>query len=176
MYRNLHKDSIVIRCAKTGLVAGYCNTVRLTDARFFVSESGRAKVLEKRVRSVHAYVVGTLNAYDFELEREGKTPMTETFINEQTWEPIFTAPEVVVSYDRAFINRTLISTIPSVNIMSEIECGQMCLIDYGAFQKVATYLASENGNNVFVDTNGKFVLTDRFLTKGSVRINTLEEE
>ncbi|MFC6231563.1 hypothetical protein ACFQI7_27520 [Paenibacillus allorhizosphaerae] len=109
MYRNLHKDSIVIRCAKTGLVAGYCDTVRLTNARFFVSAIGRAKVLERRVRSVHAWISGTLDAYDFELKREGTTPiyyqpyLTETFINERTREPISAAPMVVVSYDRAFI-------------------------------------------------------------------------
>lgn len=90
-------------------MAGYCDTVRLTDARFFVSESGRRKVLEKRVRSVHAYVVGTLDAYDFELDRNGKTPiyyqpyLTETFVNELTKEPIFGASEVVFFYDRAYI-------------------------------------------------------------------------
>lgn len=65
--------------------------------------------MEKRVRSVHAYVVGTLNAYDFELDRNGKTPiyyqpyLTETFVNERTRETIFNASVVVVSYDRAFI-------------------------------------------------------------------------
>lgn len=36
VYRNLHRDSIVVRCAKTGLVAGYCDTVKLTNVRFFV--------------------------------------------------------------------------------------------------------------------------------------------
>lgn len=41
--------------------------------------------------------------------------------------------------------------------MGDFENGQNVLIDYGSFQKVATYLASDNGNNVFVDTSGKFV-------------------
>ncbi|MDD9271734.1 hypothetical protein ACFPES_32345 [Paenibacillus sp. GCM10023248] len=60
--------------------------------------------------------------------------------------------------------------------MGDFENGQNVLIDYGSFQKVATYLASDNGNNVFVDTSGKFVLTDRYLMKGSVSITAIEED
>jgi hypothetical protein len=121
VYRNLHKDSLVIRCSKTGLVAAYCDTVKLTGARFFVSESGRAKVLEKQIRSVHAWIIGTLAAYDFELERDGKTPVyyqpykTETFMNELTWEPVREAKSVVVCYDRAFFRN------------AEAELGQLLL-------------------------------------------------
>ena len=111
VYRNIHRDSIVVRCAKTGLVAGYCDTVKLSNVRFVVSESGRQRVLEKQVRSVHAWLSGTLEAYDIALlEKDRLTAVyyqpykTPTFIIEKTGEPIHVADLAFVSYNRAYLS------------------------------------------------------------------------
>lgn len=118
VYRNLHKDSIVIRCAKTGLVAGYCDihsAVRVNHARFFVSKSGRERVLERRVRSVHAW--SFLAELDVPMgERDQYAPVyyqpykTPTFIQEQTGDPIFQADSVLVAYDRAYVQKSYSSS------------------------------------------------------------------
>ncbi|WP_157793916.1 hypothetical protein [Paenibacillus donghaensis] len=55
-----------------------------------------------------------------------------------------------------------------------MENGNIYLINYGSFSKVATFLRSEDGNNEFFDMNGKFILTDSFLSKGTVKIETIE--
>lgn len=64
-YRNLHTDNgYSIRDSKTGLVLAHSSTVHLKDARFVVSESGRMKTVNEKRKRVHAYIRGTLLAYN----------------------------------------------------------------------------------------------------------------
>lgn len=68
IYRNLHtNDGYSIRCSKTGLVLAHCSTVRIKNAKFIVSESGRQKNIREKRKRVHAYVRGELIAYNEEL-------------------------------------------------------------------------------------------------------------
>lgn len=56
VHRNLHKACWSIR--RKGDKTAHQEAVCLANVVFRVSEAGRAKVLEKRVRSVHAYAQG----------------------------------------------------------------------------------------------------------------------
>ena len=57
VHRNLHKACWSVRRgdAKTA----HTRRIFLANVEFRVSQAGRAKVLEKKVRSVHAYATGT---------------------------------------------------------------------------------------------------------------------
>lgn len=66
-------------------------------------------MLDSRIRSVHAYAIGCLAAYDFPLEWDQLKAVyyqpykTPTFIIEETGVPIYSAESVIVSYDRAYL-------------------------------------------------------------------------
>lgn len=61
VYRNLHTNNgYSIRCSKSGLVLSHCSTVKLRNARFIVSESGRQKTIQEKRKRVHAYIRGEL--------------------------------------------------------------------------------------------------------------------
>lgn len=60
--------------------------------------------------------------------------------------------------------------------MLKFEPGKIYNVNYGSFTKLATFLYSENGNNVFFDNNGEFVFSDKFLAKGSVKIEEIAED
>ncbi|ADC52273.1 hypothetical protein BpOF4_21389 (plasmid) [Alkalihalophilus pseudofirmus OF4] len=64
VYFNIHHEGYSIRCSRTKKVLARCNSVRLKDGEFRVSEKGRQKVLASRRKAVHAYIKGTFIAAD----------------------------------------------------------------------------------------------------------------
>jgi len=64
VYRNLHKDGYSIRDSKKGLVLAHCDSVRIMNAKFVVSESGRQKTIAAKRKRVHAYIRGILVGID----------------------------------------------------------------------------------------------------------------
>jgi hypothetical protein len=102
IYRNLHTNNgYSIRCSKSGLVLAHCSTVRIKNAKFHVSESGRLKTVEQKRKRVHAYVRGVLVAYNEEIpetfEKVLNPYYTYLFMNSKTNVPINEADEVVCS-------------------------------------------------------------------------------
>lgn len=56
--------------------------------------------------------------------------------------------------------------------------GDTVLIKYNTstgLQKVATFLEYDNGNNVFSDASGKFVLTNSFINKHGIELTVIED-
>ena len=60
VYKNLTKNTWSIQDYKTRKVIGYSENIRLEDAKFVVSKSGRQRVLREGKKYVHAFVVGEL--------------------------------------------------------------------------------------------------------------------
>jgi hypothetical protein len=63
VYRNLHNGKWSIRAKEgkhKGRVISYASDLFLKDAKFIVREKGRLKVNEKKVKGVHAFVVGRI--------------------------------------------------------------------------------------------------------------------
>lgn len=58
VYFNLHKKLFSVRYR--GRVVAHLDKVFLTNAIFKVSEKGRQRVLRKKSKNVHAYVVGNI--------------------------------------------------------------------------------------------------------------------
>ncbi len=58
VYRNLHNGRLSIRDAKTKLVVGHADRVKLVDVTFHVSQAGRERVLREKRKNVHAVVRG----------------------------------------------------------------------------------------------------------------------
>lgn len=58
VYRNLNNGLFSIRCAKTKLVLAHGNAFIIKNGVPVVNEKARQKVLEKKVRTVHAYIQG----------------------------------------------------------------------------------------------------------------------
>jgi hypothetical protein len=103
IYRNLHTNNgYSIRCSKSGLVLSHCSTVRIKNAKFHVSESGRLKTVEQKRKRVHAYVRGELVAYNEEIPKTFVKVLynpyhTSLFMNSKTNEPLYEADEVMCS-------------------------------------------------------------------------------
>ena len=60
VYYNLHKHKWSVKDVKTGRVIGHYYEVSLYNAKFKVSEAGRARVLKEKRKNVHAGVEGYL--------------------------------------------------------------------------------------------------------------------
>ena len=60
VYYNLHKHKWSVKDVKTGRVIGHHYEVSLYNAKFKVSEAGRARVLKEKRKNVHAGVEGYL--------------------------------------------------------------------------------------------------------------------
>lgn len=60
VYRNLTRGcySVMEKTAKGWRVAYYCESIRLVNAKFVVSKSGRARVLREKRKNVHAFIEG----------------------------------------------------------------------------------------------------------------------
>lgn len=72
VYRNLHRQGqFSIMDAATGLVLGHGPVVLLSDAKYYVSEAGRQRVLRENKKYVHAWVEGTF----VEAERDPPIPV-----------------------------------------------------------------------------------------------------
>jgi hypothetical protein len=109
VYKNLHTGSFSIRCAKSKLVLGHCETVRLQDGIFKVSESGRLKTISEKRKRVHAYVRGTLLGVN-ESRDDSFTQLiyynpyvTSHFVNNETHSVIERADEVFIEGKFCFI-------------------------------------------------------------------------
>lgn len=121
VYKNLHAGALSIRCKKTGLVVAYCDSVRLDDVVFHVSSKGRERVLENKVRSVHAWVEGRLVDVDFiltpcdlsQLKRVYYNPYkTKSFVIEaDPIQEVHSALHAIVSGDRVYIDASLESCL-----------------------------------------------------------------
>lgn len=57
-YRNLHNGKYSIVDLESRLVLGHAHSLTITNAWFFVRESGRQRVLKEKRKNVHAYVIG----------------------------------------------------------------------------------------------------------------------
>lgn len=60
VYRNLHKNCYSVM--HRGRVVMHADNLVLTDVEFRVREAGRQKVIAKKRKNVHAFVVGQLQA------------------------------------------------------------------------------------------------------------------
>jgi hypothetical protein len=66
VYKNLNRGdwSLAMPAGKSGTlrgkVTGHANHVVITDPEFIVQESGRVRVITKRCREVHAWIVGDI--------------------------------------------------------------------------------------------------------------------
>jgi hypothetical protein len=95
VYRNLRTGGFSVR--KKGKVVIRCNALIMLDPRFIVSEKGRQRVLEKKVKNVHAFIRGTFylssDSLYAGLKKEAyyNPYITETFIDKVTGEPIHEA-------------------------------------------------------------------------------------
>jgi hypothetical protein len=63
VYRNLNRDCLSVKCLalgseRYGLVVSYEQKVHISSPKFVVQDSGRERVRERGVRSVHAFVRG----------------------------------------------------------------------------------------------------------------------
>lgn len=76
VYRNLNNGRLSIRDAKTKLVVGHADRVKLTDVTFHVSQAGRERVLRERRKNVHAVVRGYMVSALF-----GRDTKTEVFLS-----------------------------------------------------------------------------------------------
>jgi hypothetical protein len=85
VYRNLNVDEAStvysLRDAKTGKVLAHVDNVDLADVDFKVGESGRQKVLQTKTKNVHAFVIGTVRAFNVaeELPEGGKAATYNPF-------------------------------------------------------------------------------------------------
>lgn len=110
VYRNLHTNNgYSIRCAKSGLVLAHCSTVRLKNAKFVVSESGRQKTIQEKRKRVHAYVRGELATFNEALPKdfekvEYNPYFTPFFMSARTNEPLYEAREVYCGGKYAYVN------------------------------------------------------------------------
>lgn len=62
VYYNLHKHTFSIE--QDGLIVGYADTVRVENATYAVSETGRQRVLREKKKNVHAKVIGDLIGFE----------------------------------------------------------------------------------------------------------------
>ena len=70
IYFNLHKKCFSIR--HNGFVVAHASTVVVDEATTKVSETGRQRVLQERVKNVHAGVVGAVREFDGVATERGK--------------------------------------------------------------------------------------------------------
>jgi hypothetical protein len=64
VYFNLHKKVFSVRDKKTKKVIAHVNNIDLGDVTFKVSKAGRERVLKEKRKNVHAFVEGTILAYE----------------------------------------------------------------------------------------------------------------
>jgi hypothetical protein len=62
VYFNLHKKclSVQTKVGKSWKVSSHQESINLMDVSFKVSEAGRQRVIAKKRKNVHAFIVGTL--------------------------------------------------------------------------------------------------------------------
>lgn len=63
VYFNLHKHTWSVKSLSSGKVILHCDYIMLKNCIFYVSESGRQRVIREQAKNVHAGVRGTLVDY-----------------------------------------------------------------------------------------------------------------
>jgi hypothetical protein len=71
VYYNLHKHKWSVKDVKTGRVIGHYYDISLYNAKFKVSEAGRARVLKEKRKNVHAGVEGYLSKHTLPRKMDG---------------------------------------------------------------------------------------------------------
>ena len=71
VYYNLHKHKWSVKDVKTGRVIGHYYDISLYNAKFKVSEAGRARVLKEKRKNVHAGVEGYLTKHTLPRKMDG---------------------------------------------------------------------------------------------------------
>ncbi|EWG09342.1 hypothetical protein [Cytobacillus firmus] len=111
VYRNLHTNNgYSIRCSKSGLVLSHCSTVKLRNARFIVSKSGRQKTIQEKRKRVHAYIRGELVGInelvpdDF-LQVHYNPYHTPLFTIAESDKPVYEAEEVICCGKYAYVKQ-----------------------------------------------------------------------
>ena len=77
VYKNLHRNCYSVR--QDGLVKMHTDSICLYDAQFRVGKKGRERVLETRVKNVHAGVSGYIDT-DWDEQRNGSPQNTRCVI------------------------------------------------------------------------------------------------
>lgn len=72
IYRNLHNGKLSIKNNTTGLVVGYCDSIKMSDVRFKVSEAGIARIRRDKRKSVVATVNGHITSLTGFVSRLGR--------------------------------------------------------------------------------------------------------
>jgi len=80
VYRNLNNGKMSLQCASSGHVLGHCDTLFLADARFWVREGGRQRVLITRRKNVHAFVIGQLQWMEGFVGFRGRTIVLPKYV------------------------------------------------------------------------------------------------
>ena len=95
VYYNLHKKCFSV-CSRKGKVIGYTDQISLRDVKFFVSESGRKRVLKEKQKNVHAKVRGFVTNQTEPCGEEVRyNPyLFSSFVFSKTEEPVFEAEKV----------------------------------------------------------------------------------
>ena len=95
VYFNLHKKVFSVKDKKTGLVIAHVNKIDLGDISFKVSQAGRNRVLKEKRKNVHAFVEGTILAYNtFCKDMQGITYnpyKNDSFVLKTSNKPVFYA-------------------------------------------------------------------------------------
>jgi hypothetical protein len=130
VYVNLNRSCLSLRSAHgpdRGRVIAYAQAVAIEQASFVVSESGRLRVLSRRVKSVHAHIRGRVTillcdeqrepamALARELDELARTFLIEPvrynpyettcFVNRFDGRPIHDAAQVVITAARVYASR-----------------------------------------------------------------------
>jgi len=88
--------------------------IALKDVSFAVQPAGRQKVLEEKVKNVHAFVRGTITGYDIESVIGVNESVTynpykyASFVNKKTEEPVYEAQEALLRTNAAGYPQMLI--------------------------------------------------------------------
>lgn len=96
---HLYKKCFSIRCFHTRKVIGYADRIVVSNARFLVSQSGRARVLREKMKNIHAFVQGEYQAdlqhaylaYEYIMEAYYNPYKVSTFVDKRTMTPIHDA-------------------------------------------------------------------------------------
>lgn len=115
VHRNLHEDSLTIKVGN--LVHGHAQLVEMNDVSFHVGASGNSKVREEGRKHVHAHVRGVITKAEdvedveatysklenFGYKRAYYNPYkVTTFVDYETFEPIYKASQAIVIMDRVY--------------------------------------------------------------------------
>jgi hypothetical protein len=111
VYKNLHRGCFSVKALegdRKGRVIAHVSSIKLTDCQLKVSQAGRARVLRKRQKNVHAGVRGQWNPEEFAVITDKMTKVrynpyeVSTFVEAGTGNPVLTAKEVFIDKNGLF--------------------------------------------------------------------------